>query len=388
MTVRLRGITWDHPRGFDPLARGAPLFTAACPDVEVAWTRRSLRDFGVQPVEELAATYDLLVIDHPFCGRARSLGCLRDLRALLPAELHALLERNSVGPSTRSYDYGGIWALPTDAASQVASYRPDLLTALGFAGPPRHFAEVLALGEAALRTGRFLAMPAGQSDAACLVATLSANLGAPIRADAHQLLPPDMFGIVLDHLRQLMALCHPRSAEWNPIRTYDAMAQGDEIVYVPFAFGYSNYARRGVARPIRFTTIAGPGPDPAAGAILGGAGCAVSARCAHPEAAARYLDWLHQPAHQAGAYFRLGGQPGSRAAWTDPEIDNAAGGFFSGTLETLDKAFLRPRFDGFIPAFEHMGALVHGWLADGGDPATVIRQSNEAYARARDAAPH
>ncbi|MDQ0391431.1 extracellular solute-binding protein [Labrys monachus] len=387
MTRLLRGITWDHPRGYDPLAKGAAAFAALHPGIEVEWSRRSLRDFGVQPVEVLAEQFDLLVIDHPFSGRARTSGCLRDLRTLLPADFLAMLERESVGPSTRSYDFGGLWALPTDAAAQVASYRPDLVAALGFDGPPRRFEEVIALGETARRSGKWLALPSCQSDAACLVASLSANLGVPIAPGREDLLPPEVFETVLGLLERLIALSHPESTSWNPIRTYDAMTAGDDIVYVPFGFGYSNYSRAGGARPLRFTTVAGPGADPAAGAILGGAGCAVSARCADIEAAAAYLTWLHQPAYQAGDYFRNGGQPGLRTAWTDPQIDREAGSFFSGTLETLDKAFLRPRFDGFIHAFEHMGLLVHRWLAEGGDRAAVIRSSNDAYARAQDAAP-
>jgi multiple sugar transport system substrate-binding protein len=165
------------------------------------------------------------------------------------------------------------------------------------------------------------------------------------------------------------------------------MAAGDEIVYVPFGFGYTNYSRAGVKVPIRYANIAGPGPDPAAGAILGGAGCAISAKCKDVEAAVEYLTWMHQPEHQAGAYFENGGQPGLRSAWTSAEDDREAGGFFSGTLETLDKTYLRPRFDGFIPAFEHPGELVHRYLTgDGITRAEIVRSSNEAYARAREAA--
>ena len=131
----LRGVTWDHARGYDPLAKGVPLFTAKHPDYEIEWTRRSLRDFGVQPVDVLAEQFDILVIDHPFCGRAKATGCLLNLRPLFPAEFFVMLERESVGASTRSYDYAdGVWGLPTDAAAQVASYRPDLLAALGFDG--------------------------------------------------------------------------------------------------------------------------------------------------------------------------------------------------------------------------------------------------------------
>ncbi len=249
----------------------------------------------MQPVEVLAETYDLIVIDHPFCGRAQATGCLRDLSPLFPADFFAMLGSESVGPATRSYDYaGGVWGLPTDAAAQVASYRPDLLADLD-ATPPRTADEVLALGRKARRAGKWLALPSVASDAACLVATLSANLGRPIREADDRMLPDETFAQVLDYLAELITLCHPRSPASNPIAIYDAMSSGDEIAYVPFGFSYVNYSRLGVPNPIRFTTIAGPGADPAAGAILGGAGCAISARCTEIEAAVRYLTWLHQP---------------------------------------------------------------------------------------------
>ncbi|WP_395819461.1 extracellular solute-binding protein [Devosia sp.] len=381
MTVRLRGITWDHARGYDPLARNAAGFSAAHPGIEVEWSRRSLRDFGVEPVEQLAERFDLLVIDHPFTGRARATGCLVDLRSVFPADMLQQLAAQSVGPSFASYDYGGLWALPTDAASQVASYRPDLLA--GFADePPRSFAAVLDFGRRARKAGKWLAMPSCQSDAACLVATVAANIGAPIRNDTDYLLPKDAFGQVLGHLRQIAELSLPEARHWNPIQTYEAMCATDDIVYVPFGFGYVNYANPGRSVPLRYTTIAGPGPDPTAGAILGGAGCAISARCRNLEAAAAYVRWLHSPEHQSGAYVEAGGQPGHRAAWLDPAVNRASDDFFSATLETLDKAWLRPRFDGFIPAFEHMGFLVHLWFLDEADGAEVIVSSNEAYARA------
>jgi multiple sugar transport system substrate-binding protein len=389
MMRRLKCMTWDHPRGYDPLANNLDLFMAEHPDIEIEWSRRSLRDFGVQSIEMISESFDIIVVDHPFCGRAKATGCLLDLRLLFPPVFLETLTRESVGPSTRSYDYaGGLWGLPTDAAAQVASYRPDLLAALGFSAPPRSFEEVLTLGNAARKVGKTLALPACQTDASCLVASLAANLGTPISGEGAQLLPPDVFGMVLDALEELIALSHPSSIDWNPIRTYDAMSSGDDIVYVPLAFGYSNYARQGVAEPLRFTTFAGPGADPAAGAILGGAGCAISAKCQDVGAAVTYLTWLHQPEHQANAYFEAGGQPGLRSAWTDPVVDCAAGGFFSGTLETLDKAYLRPRFDGFIDAFEHLGLLVHQWLAGDRklDRVALIQSINTTYARARDGA--
>ena len=387
MTRFLRGVTWDHARAYDPLAKGLPLFASKHPDYDIEWTRRSLRDFGVQPVEALAEQLDIIVIDHPFCGRAKATGCLLDLRPLFPAEFFATLARESVGPATHSYEYGdGVWGLPTDAAAQVASYRPDLLAALGFDGPPQTFAEVIELGETARKSGKWLGLPGVQSDAACLVASLAANVGSPISPGSDCVLQADVFERTLDYLARLRPLCHPESPNRNPIRTYDAMSSGDDIVYVPLGFGYTNYSRLGVKKPIRFTNVAGPGPDPTAGAILGGAGCAISARCRDVEAAVTYLAWLHTPEHQAGSYFENGGQPGLRSAWTSAEDDRKAGGFFSGTLPTLDKAYVRPCFDGFIPAFENMGELVHRYLAGEGGAPEIIRSSNDVYARARAAA--
>ncbi len=327
MTRRLRGITWDHPRGYRPLSANAARFTAEHPDIEVVWSRRSLRDFGVQPVEMLAERYDLIVIDHPFCGRARVTGCLRDLRPLFPADFFAMLDAESVGPTTRSYDCrGGIWALPTDAAAQVASYRPDLLTALG-ATPPRTAGEVLALGRRARKAGKHLALPSVASDSACLVATLSANLGRPIREADDRMLPGDVFEAVLDYLQELIALSHPDSPRMNPIAVYDAMSSADDIVYVPFGFGYVNYSCLGAAKPIRFADMAGPGADPAAGAILGGAGCAISASCADVDAAVVYLAWVHRASIRpattsARAASRASAPPGPTRRSTAPPADS------------------------------------------------------------------
>lgn len=386
MTVRLKGITWDHPRGYQPLAENTAKFTALHPDIEVEWSRRSLRDFGVQPIEDLAKTFDLLVIDHPFAGRALALGCLLDLRPLFPAEFHAMLERETVGPSTRSYDYSGIWGLPTDAACQVASYRPDLLKDLGDSAPPKTFADVLDLGRRARKAGKYLSLPTCQTDSSCLVSSFAASLGHPIQPRDDKMLEPAVFDAVLGYLRQLVELTNPESRDWNPIQTYDAMVARDDLVYTPYAFGYTNYSRAGVAKPLAYTNVAGPGPDPAAGALLGGAGCAISAHSKNVDAAVTYLTWVHQPEHQAGDYFNHGGQPGLRRAWTSQETNAACGNFFANTLETIDKSYLRPRFDGFIPAYEHMALLVHRWLKDGGDTAALIADSNDTYARASEKA--
>ncbi len=60
-------MTWDHPRGYDPLVACNVVWRARS-GVAVEWDRRSLQDFESFPVEELARSYDLLVTDHPHVG--------------------------------------------------------------------------------------------------------------------------------------------------------------------------------------------------------------------------------------------------------------------------------------------------------------------------------
>src|SRR5215203_464615 len=75
-TVELRGISWDHPRGHDCMVATSEAYAAVQPEVRVVWETRSLQDFADFPVQKLAETYDLLVIDHPFVGFAAADGCL------------------------------------------------------------------------------------------------------------------------------------------------------------------------------------------------------------------------------------------------------------------------------------------------------------------------
>lgn len=76
--IRLRGMTWDHPRGYDPLVACSALYKDHN-GVEITWEKRSLQDFESFPVEELARRYDLIVIDHPHAGQVAREGCLYPL---------------------------------------------------------------------------------------------------------------------------------------------------------------------------------------------------------------------------------------------------------------------------------------------------------------------
>src|SRR5436309_829135 len=78
----------------------------------------------------------------------------------------------------------------------------------------------------------------------------------------------------------------------NPIATYEVMAATDDIVYCPFAYGYSNYARRGYARhTLRFGGLVSFAGQPLR-STLGGTGLAISAHCRHVEQAVAYARFV------------------------------------------------------------------------------------------------
>src|SRR5256885_4530923 len=132
----LRGLTWKHDRGLAPLLATASDFCQKHPEVKIQWETRSLQEFGEGAIQAVADDYDLVIIDHPYMGLVAREKCFLPLdKHFTPDELNEL-SRDSVGQSYPSYCFEGHqWALPVDAAAQVAGYRADLLQANGFSVP-------------------------------------------------------------------------------------------------------------------------------------------------------------------------------------------------------------------------------------------------------------
>ena len=169
MTILLKGMTWSHPRGYDPLVAGAEIWKQKT-GIEISWEKRSLQDFESYPVAELARIYDLIVIDHPHVGQVTEEGCLAPLDIAAYQAEADLLQQQSVGGSFESYHWQGRqWALPIDAATQVMAWRPDLLSS-----PPREWRQVLELA----RDGHVL-LPLRPPHSLMVFMTLCAHLGAP-----------------------------------------------------------------------------------------------------------------------------------------------------------------------------------------------------------------
>ncbi len=361
--VVLRGISWDHPRGLTPLRATLPEYALREPGVQIEWDARSLLKFGEDPLEMLAERYDLLVIDHPFVGFGAVTRCILPLDTLLPADGLQALAGASVGPSYPSYGWADhVWALPIDTAAQVSVLRDDLLADVHEI-VPRSWTDVLDLGRRLRAGGLAIAMPMIHTDLVPTFYTLAASLGEEVLRDpAHQVLTPAHMDRVLDLLLELRDSSHPDAVHLDPPALLDRMSTDDEIAYCPLAFGYSNYSRDGFRRTrLRFTDIPSAGSQPM-GATLGGAGIAVSARCEAPRQAARYAMWLASGRTQRGGYFAGGGQPAHRDAWLDPALNEQTLGFFRGTLTSLDLAFLRPRWPGYMTFQDLVGPELHRFV--------------------------
>lgn len=370
-SITLKGMTWNHPRGYDPMVACARLWQEQT-GVAVSWDKRSLQDFETYPVEELARAYDLIVIDHPHVGQITRETCLAPLdRPEKAAEADAL-RAGSLGASFPSYTWKGRqWALPIDAAAQVQAFRPDLLAA-----PPARWDEVMELA----RRGLVL-LPLRAPHSLMSFYTLAANLGTPCAVEGDRLIAPEAGAAAFEALRALAALVPSSCFEMDPIDVLEAMADaGSTHALSPLIYGYVSYATKGFRqRPLQFQDIASVGDKGPTGSALGGTGIAVSAFSASPREALDFAYWIASDDVQKTHYATSGGQPGHAAAWDDPAVNAATANFYRATRATLEAAWVRPRHDGYMPFQQAASDRINRGLLERHPSAGVIADLNALF---------
>ncbi len=340
MSMTLKGMTWSHPRGYDPMVECSKLWLEKT-GVAIHWEKRSLQDFETYPVEELARAYDLIVIDHPHVGQITSEGCLAPLDVTGREGERSALAAASVGQSYPSYAWNGRqWAFPIDAATQVQAWRPDLGDRVS------SWSDMLDLA----RQGKVL-LPMRPPHSLMCFYTLCGNLGHPCAADGRaDLVDPDGGVAAFDMLRELVALIDPACFEMDPIAVLEAMsAPAATAVCAPLIYGYVSYSVAGF-RPslVQFGDIPVAGRDGPVGSALGGTGIAVSAFSENVAAATDFAYWIASGDIQRQTYALGGGQPGHGQAWDDDAVNAATADFYRATRATLERAWVRPRHDGYM----------------------------------------
>lgn len=369
--IRLKAMTWSHPRGYDPLVACSDLWAAQGGAV-IDWDKRSLQDFESYPVEDLARAYDLIVIDHPHVGQIADEGCLAPLDVPGREDQRQALMRGSVGQSYASYTWRGRqWAFPIDAATQVMATRPDRLPQA-----PATWAQVLDLA----RAGRVL-LPLRPPHSLMCFYTLAANLGTPCRVEGDELIAAGAGAQVWDHLREIAALIDPACLAMDPIAVFEAMAEPAATAEcAPLIYGYANYAVAGFRpRLLRFSDMPAVGAHGVTGSALGGTGIAVSAFAQDRQAATDFAYWIASGAVQRGPYAAAGGQPGHADAWEDDGVNAATGNFYRGTRATLEGAWVRPRHNGCMAFQEAASQAITGGLAEGAAAGGVIAGLNRLF---------
>ncbi len=373
MTV-LKGMTWSHPRGYDPMVACSKLWREKT-GVSVEWDQRSLQDFESFPVEELARAYDLIVIDHPHVGQITGEGCLAPLDLPGHEAERAALAAASVGQSYASYAWQGRqWAFPIDAATQVQAWRPDVL-----ASAPATWMQVLELA----RRGRVL-LPLLPPHTLMSFYTLSANLGRPCAASGPgDLLDPETGETVFELMREITGLVDPACFEMDPIAVSEKMAEPDStIVCSPLIYGYVSYAMEGFrSNRLAFADIPVAGKSGPVGSALGGTGIAVSAFSKARDAAIDFAYWIASGDVQRGPYAASGGQPGHAQAWGDNTVNAATGGFYRNTRATLEGAWVRPRHDGYMGFQQAASDRINAGLKGNIPPEQLSQTSTGCSAR-------
>ena len=237
----LRALGWDHPRCMSPMRACAERWREMT-GVEIDWEARSLEAFGDQPLEEAAAGYDLIVIDHPFCGRAAATRCLTPLDELLdrsaldelrgrrrrPQPRLVRLRRPPVGPGDRR---------------RVPGHRRSATSCSTASRRRRHgtpCSSSPAAGRARSRCRSPLPTP---SPAGSASPRRTARSRSPTRPSRR---PPRR------RWRELARLGPAEALGWEPPDILGRLTTTDEIACVPLTYGYSTYSSCGrAALPVR-----------------------------------------------------------------------------------------------------------------------------------------
>lgn len=365
----LKGMTWSHPRGYDPLVEASRVWQARG-GAAIAWDQRSLQDFEAYPVEDLARAYDLIVIDHPHVGQVAGENCLLPLDAHIAPEVLAGIAAGTVGQSYASYTWKGHqWALPVDAAAQVQAWVPGRIAA-----PLKHWREVAPLAA----EGRLLC-PLRPPHNLMSLYTLCGLNGVALPVGGPDLFPAAAVA-AYDQLLDLARRLDPACYDMDPIAAFEAVGRREsKIAAVPLVYGYVSYARAGFREVgIAFADIPEMDAGPA-GSALGGTGIAVSAFSRDSEAAAAFAAWVCGGDIQRTLYVAAGGQAGHAAAWADAAVNQAVAGFYAHTRRTLDQAWVRPRHDGYMAFQSAASERLNAALRAGEDGTAAVAALNALF---------
>lgn len=372
--IVLNGITWGHSRGITPLLAASQRYSELHPAIDIRWKKRSLQQFADMPIEALTREYDLLIIDHPWVGCAAATQCVLALNDYLPTAFLQDQELNSVGYSHLSYHYhNSQWALAIDAATPAASYRKDLMQANNCT-VPQTWDEVIALA----KKGR-VAVPAIPIDVLMNFYTFCIAHGREPFQSETEVIDKETGANAIEMMKALYCLVDKKMFSYNPIAVAELMTATDDYWYCPFAYGYSNYSRKGYAATILHYADVVSVHGTKLRTTIGGTGLAVSAFCANKKAAVDFAAYVVSGECQSTLYVQHGGQPGHLSAWQCEEANRLTHQFFRTVLPVMKNGYVRPRYNGYLHFQDNAGYLLQQCLLHNTEPKPVLDELNTLY---------
>ena len=370
--ISLKGMTWDHSRGFDPMVATSKKFQEIHnSEVSIHWDKRPLQAFADRPIEEMTDDYDLIVIDYPHVGEVASKGLLQNLDLPQYKSQITELKNQSVGKSHQSYFINNKqWALAIDAASQTACYREDLIKSY-----PSNWNALIGLA----KNNRVL-WPLKPVHAISSFYSIYNNITYELIPEQKNFIDRD-FGIkTLSMMKAVSNELIKDCLTMDPIQTAELMTETNDFYYCPYIYGFSNYSRtnyrKNILKYIDVMNLSGKGP---AGTHLGGTGIAVSNVSKNKDLAIEYAFWIAGADCQKSLFYESGGQPGNSEAWEDEKINLETNDFFKSTRKTLNLAWVRPRHNGYMEFQDKSGDLINEYLQSDIRPESVCEKLSDMY---------
>lgn len=367
-------LNWQHRRATGPIEAAIERFQGANPSISVKHSTRPLSDFEHQGIDTIARQYDLIIFDHPFCGVISQSGCFEPLELLIPDLLGEEQGSRYIGNSLASYRFAGhLWGAPIDGATQHALYRADLMARFGVV--PKSHADVLQLGTEVRKAGLYLGTAIDTPHAILSIWSYMANLGQPVLADEKSILdiPAESFAQAYTAVADVLALSAPEAAHWNSIDLHQAMGERDDIVYAPVVYGYAAHGEHDHSRPLSFASFAGVRAPYEAGSAIGGTALGLSRYSKAKTEALQFMRFILGDEVQTRIVGEHHGQAATRDGWLQSDLDARFNHFFSAVRDSMETAWVRPRFAGYID-FQRSGGEIVAEGLRAGTAADKVRE--------------
>ena len=375
--TRLRGITWEHRRGFDPLVATAKSYHQIRPDVAVEWEQMSFHDCyhtSRHHCYSETSRIDLVAFDYPNTGDYAANGWVLPVDELMTAEQRADLEEDADPRSLESYCFDGhLWGLPIDSACHILVYRPDLVDG---ATLPGDWDSLIELARELHRPPERYAFSNGGSSGGAAFLMLEGILGAlgcePFTEPENRI-DRGAGQRALEILRQVDELSMPR--EVHPAAFgYELLSRDDRVAMALGPFAYINYYGADNPRVLGAADMPTVPETGRKSSNLGGVGLGIHSWTKHPEEAWDYAWYVMSKEMQQGIYIENEGQPGRLSALRGEFSERHRSGFGRFLAEALDDGYLRPTRPGYH-YLEHTGYLVTGRFMDGdADAETTLSE--------------